>query len=320
MISAINSDYNNDLHNWDEIEKQIRNIAKAGYTHIQWVHDWEGEYIYSKSEMYQVRDLLKECNLLAHSIHATEGGRRAKKTGSEIFFDNRYRFKNIRKDYTSTNEYLRLAGVDLLKNRIDLCAIIGAKAMVLHMQLPYKMFEESPELKEEYYTQVCKSFDEVQPYAKAAGVKIALENLICTPAHHQEECFDRMFARYDDEFLGFCYDSGHATLQCRDDYYYFLKKYSARLIATHLQDTNSITDELSQDDAQVLKHDLHAVPFSGVLDWDIIAKLIAESNLPLPADFEVGIVGTDEEIEKLLIDCREKAEKFNQMVLDYRNK
>ena len=37
-----------------------------------------------------------------------------------------------------------------------------------------------------------KSFDEIAPYAKAAGVRIALENLICTPMRLQEEQFDRM--------------------------------------------------------------------------------------------------------------------------------
>ena len=53
--------------------------------------------------------------------------------------------------------------------------------MVLHMQLRIVMFEEQPEEKKRYYEQVFKSFDEVKEYAKAAGVRIALENMICTP-------------------------------------------------------------------------------------------------------------------------------------------
>lgn len=319
MGTSVNTDYNNDIHSWEEIEKQVRSIAKAGFTHVQWVHDWEGEYIYSPSEMFQARALLDECGLKAHSIHATEGGVRVKKVDGKIIYNNRYRYKEIRKDYTSTNEYLRLAGVHLLKNRVDLCAAIGAKVMVLHMQLPYMMFEEEPQEKELYYQQVCKSFDELEPYAKAAGVKVALENLICTPASYQEEEFDRMFARYDKEFLGFCFDSGHATLQCRDNYYYFLEKYCDRLCATHLQDTNSIADELADDDAQILSHDSHGVPFTGIVDWDIIARFIAKSPLALPADFEVGISAyTDEQLMELLVDCRDKAEQFNSMVEQYR--
>lgn len=320
MGASVNSDYNNDIHNWEEIERQIRNISRAGFTHIQWIHDWEGEYMYSPSEMLQVRDLLRECGLKAHTIHATEGGRRAKKVDGKVVYNNRYRNKEIRKDYTSLNEYMRLAGVDLLKNRIDLCVAIGADVMVLHMQLPYKMFEESAEEKEKYFAQVYKSFDEIESYARVSGVRIALENLICTPAYHQEEAFDRIFNRYSSEFIGFCYDSGHATLQCRDNYYYFLEKYHSRLFATHLQDTDSITDELADDDGEILKHDSHRVPFSGVVNWDIVAKWVARAPIDLPADFEVGIVGaTPEEEFRLLVDCREKAEKFNEMVMGYKN-
>ena len=321
LLSSVNSDYNNDVLSWAATEKQLEEIAEAGFTHIQWIHDWEGEYLYSQSEMYHAKDILDRLGLKAHTIHASEGGIRTKKNGSEIVFNNRYRYPEIRKDYTSTEEFSRLAGVELLKNRIDFCRIIGAKVMVLHMQLPYKMFEESEEDKEIYYRQVCKSFDEIQEYAKVAGVKIALENLICTPAHYQEEEFDRMFERYDADFLGFCFDSGHATLQCRDDYYYFLRKYNDRLFATHLQDNDSITEALADNDTEVLLHDAHRVPFSGVLDWDIIAEYVAKAPIELPADFEVGIGGaTDEERMNNLIDCRKRAEDFYKMVLSCKNK
>ncbi|MFY9198229.1 MAG: hypothetical protein WBK75_02805 [Acutalibacteraceae bacterium] len=41
LLSSVNSDYNNDIHSWDEIERQVRNIGKAGFSHMQWIHDWE---------------------------------------------------------------------------------------------------------------------------------------------------------------------------------------------------------------------------------------------------------------------------------------
>ena len=47
LLSSVNSDYNNDLHSWKEIERQVLNIARAGFTHTQWIHDWDGEYLYS---------------------------------------------------------------------------------------------------------------------------------------------------------------------------------------------------------------------------------------------------------------------------------
>jgi len=186
LLSSVNSDYNNDLHSWKEIERQVLNIAKAGFTHTQWIHDWDGEYLYSPSEMFQVRDLLRGCGVKAHTIHASEGGRRTAVVNGRAVFRNGERFEEIRKDYTSVNEYTRLAGVDLLKNRVDLCSHIGAGAMVLHMQLPWRWFAEDPQNKTDYFRQVYKSLDELQPYAKAAGVRVALENLIVTPWQLQE--------------------------------------------------------------------------------------------------------------------------------------
>lgn len=279
--------------------------------------------------MFQARDVLKHYGIHAHSIHASEGGIRGYRVDGQLFFDNRYRLMNIRKDYTSENEYLRLAGVDLLKNRIDLCSVIGASVMVLHMQLPYMMFEEDPEGKKRYYQQVFKSFDETREYARAAGVRIALENMICTPQKYQDEQFDLMFDRYDDDFLGFAYDSGHCALMCREDMYHFLKKYYKRMYATHLQDNESISDELlyqedgDRADAEVLKHDKHWIPNvdggrkEGILDWKLIADYVAKAPLDLPADFEIMLSGKDNDDEiSQLKECRHQAEIFYQMVLE----
>ncbi|MDR1900529.1 MAG: sugar phosphate isomerase/epimerase [Treponema sp.] len=321
MPSSVNSDYNNDLNNWPEIIRQVENIARAGFTHTQWIHDWQGDYLYSRSEMYFVRDLLRLNGLGGHTLHATEGGIRvAKRPDGTSEFCNRYRLlTDIRKDYTSTTEFIRLAGVDLIKNRIDLSSLIGARGMVLHMHLPYKMFEENPDDKKEYYRMVFKSLDELEGYSKNAGVTIAFENLPCTPESHMEECFDRLFERYDSDYVGFCFDSGHATLTCRNNYYHFLEKYNDRLAVLHLQDTDGLPDELVGDDWETLKHDRHWIPFSGVNDWDRIAQLVASSRVDLPADFEVVFSGKDREDEfNILLDCRKKAEKFNEMVLSYR--
>lgn len=321
-LSSINSDYSNDRHNWDEIERQLRNIAKAGFTHVQWIHDWQGEYLYSPSEMFQVRDLLRDCGLKAHTLHASEGSDWGVLLGGKFPFTSD-RFTEIRKDYTAFNEYNRLAGVDLLKNRVDLCSHIGAGAMVLHMQLPWRWFEQDPENKARYFRQVFKSFDELQPYARAAGVRVALENLIAVPWQLQQEQFDLLFDRYDPDFLGFTFDSGHAALQCGDDPCRFLRRYCSRLYATHLQENDGIDQSLNTDPMAVVAHDRHWVPMdprgSGQLDWQEIARWVAKAPLDLPADFEVMLPAeTEAEERTLLAGCRETAERFQQMVEGYR--
>lgn len=325
LAASVNSDYNNDLHDWGAIEHQIKCIADAKFSHIQWIHDWEGEYMYSKSEMFQVRDMLNYYGIQAHTIHATEGGNRTRIVDGKSVPFVRERCTRIRKDYTNPNEYLREAGVDLLKNRIELCSHIGARVMVLHMQLPFGMFDRSKSDMEDYYRQVYKSFDQVMYFAKNAGVKIALENLLFTPLHYQIDKFERIFDRYDDSFIGLCFDSGHASLMCPDNYYIFLEKYYDRLFATHLQDTDSISPEKLDDDCAVAKGDVHRPPFTGVLDWEKIAGWVAKAPIDLPADFEIGLkygqeFGSLEEEMSMLQDVHEKAVRFHRMVLEEKSK
>jgi sugar phosphate isomerase/epimerase len=320
MPSAINTDYNNDDNDWPAIIRQVENIAGAGFTHIQWIHDWQGDYMYSKSEMYFVRDLIRNLGLNCHTLHASEGGVRSipNPDGTGVFQNRRRIAKNTRKDYSSPEEFIRLAGIDLIKNRIELSSLAGAGAMVLHLQLPYELFEESAENKKEYYRLVFKSLDEMESVAHNAGVKIAFENLPCTPLSYTDECFEMLFDRYGEDYIGFCFDSGHAVLCCPENPCYLLEKYQSRLLALHLQD-NDGPPEPGADDWAVIKRDLHRVPFSGVVDWDRIAELVAGSPADLPADFEVLISADSEEKElALLADCRKKAERFHQMVLSRR--
>ncbi len=45
------------------------------------------------------------------------------------------------KDYLSELEPNRIAGVELVKNRVELVHVLGGKEIVLHMYLPTKSFE-----------------------------------------------------------------------------------------------------------------------------------------------------------------------------------
>lgn len=305
LYTSVNTDYNNDIQNWTDIEHQIRCLAETGFTHTSWMHNWNGEYIYSSSEMFYVRDLLRHYGLKSHTIHATEGG--------------------FCKDYKSSNGYIREAGVDLLKNRIDLCTHIGADTMVLHMAIPFREFRKREKTEKEFYEQVYKSFDEVHPYAKAAGVKIAVENLLFAPAEYQRDQFERLFDRYDKDFVGLCFDSGHASIMFQDNYYELLEKYHDRLYATHLQDTDSLPREDLDDDKKVLSADKHRCPFTGVLDWNRIAYWVARAPIDLPADFEVCLqygkkyTSPEQEMEDLK-QAYCYAERFYQMVVDEKAK
>ena len=40
LYTSVNTDYNNDIQNWDEIEHQIKCLAETVFTHTSWMHNW----------------------------------------------------------------------------------------------------------------------------------------------------------------------------------------------------------------------------------------------------------------------------------------
>jgi sugar phosphate isomerase/epimerase len=192
--------------------------------------------------------------------------------------------------------------------------------MTLHMSIPFETFRRNPQDKTGYYAAVFRSFDELESFAKNAGVRIAMENLFLVPFKEEDEKFERLFERYDADYMGLCYDSGHATISGIDNYYHYLEKYNDRLFMTHLQDTDSIDPALLGDFSKVVAHDAHRPPFTGVLDWDRIARGVAKAPLMrFPADIEVVSRNIAESEEAAwLRDCLAKAGKFHEMVEHYK--
>ena len=159
MEIAMTTDFEGVSTSTEEIRETLRKISDAGFSHIHWCHEWDGDYTYSMEEMYQIRGWMNELGLRCKGIHATEGSRR--NAGRKNCFQYRYVWQD-RRDYTSENEYNRRAGVELIRNRVQMAEILGTDAIVLHMQLPYKDFEENPEFKETIYKYMVLR-DEIMP-------------------------------------------------------------------------------------------------------------------------------------------------------------
>ena len=88
---AINTDYKNDIPAINAIEEQIRNIAKSGFSHVHWCHDWKEEYMYCDIEMIQIKDLLDNYGLKVKSIHASDGGfREVRVNGKMVDYTHKY--------------------------------------------------------------------------------------------------------------------------------------------------------------------------------------------------------------------------------------
>ncbi len=268
---AIISDYRNDIPRTSELSAQLRSIAEAGFTHVHWGHEWIGTYLYADSEMEQIRSWFDELGLRSKAVHASDGGAT----------------DDDRKNAFSLNEYSRLAGVELIKNRIELASRIDAQEIVLHLQYPFNGPNVSPVAEEEYWRQVFKTLDEIRPFASRRDVRIALENLLYTPTEQQILQLDRLFDRYPSDYLGFCFDAAHAYLMGQSDPLQLARRYLERLVVVHLSDNQGIDPDFLVDDGKVEEADTHSIPFEGCIDWEETIEVIARSPYELPLILEV---------------------------------
>ena len=150
---AINSDYINS-HGYPE--PRLRQIADAGFSQIHWCHHFGSDYIYTDDEINQIARWLRSYELTVNDLHASSG-------------ENNH--------YYAENEDIRLAGVALVKNRIHMARRLGTDVIVLHLPRPDEAGKSIA-----FWEAVHPSMDELLPYARERGVRIAFENLLSNHA------------------------------------------------------------------------------------------------------------------------------------------
>lgn len=250
---------------YDEgIRKSLQLMAQAGFTHVNWNPDSGSSYVYALSEIRFIADMIAGAGLKTHTIHASNGR-------NPITEFRHGPALETRKDIASPHRWQREAGIDLLVNRVDLAAALGAPNMVLHIDLD--SFDASGRgASEEFYGYLFESLDAVRPYCLEKRVAIAVENIFGGGIGEFVDLFQRLFARYEPEFIGLCYDSGHSQV-LEPDGFTLLERFRSRLIATHLHDNRGARDD-------------HLLPFDGTIDWQKTMRLIADSPYELPLNFE----------------------------------
>ena len=155
--------------------------------------------------------------------------------------------------------------------------------IVLHLYPPHFTILEKPETKENFYNCVYKSFDELMPYCLEKNVRICLENLFDMPGEYMLEIWDRLFEKYPAEFLGLCFDTGHANIIWREKTPDIMKKYQDRIYAVHLHDNNASVD-------------FHRLPGEGNISWKSVMKILADSPYEGPVVLEVNSYDPEPEI------------------------
>ncbi|GHV28768.1 hypothetical protein AGMMS4952_13310 [Spirochaetia bacterium] len=297
---VMTSDFHGTSKSTAEIKNALSGIARAGFSHVHWCHEWTGDYVYSVHEMIQIRTWCDELGLKVKGVHASDGvGRKPfdPLTGGDVFDrDTKY--------YVSMNEYNRLAGVDLIKNRVDLAHTLDAGAIVLHFSLPWQVFEADKNYHEQFFWRAFKSFDELEPYCTTRNIRLCIENLGETPRAWSIHQFDLLFKRYGADYMGLCFDTGHANMACRENCLEYAERYNERLFMIHVHDNQGEGDE-------------HILPFEGTFNWEGFAPVLARSPYELPVLMEPSCPAKDDAV--WLGKAFQAGSRFQDMVLKVRN-
>lgn len=258
---SITTDYLQDIGN---PSPYLKNIADAGFTHIHWCHQWNTDFLYSKYEIEQIKKWFIEYGLQLLDTHGSAGKE---------------------KRWVSDYEYQRLAGVELVKNRIDMTSKLSGGVVIMHVP-------SDPDS-----VPIRKSLDEIQPFAKERGIRIAIEN-------GNFPTIRKLLSEYDPSFLGHCYDSGHGNED--GDGLDNLDPIKDRLISVHINDSNRNDDP-------------HILPFMGTIDWERLARIMAESSYTKCVSMEILMKRSGFDDESLFLKSAfDAGTKLANMIDQYR--
>ena len=266
---AMTTDYCNDH---DSPRPYLQKIADAGFTHVHWGHEWNSDTIYIDSEIDQIKTWLRETHLQVYGVHGSAGRERC---------------------WYSAEENKRLAGVELVKNRIRLAERLACQTVIMHITCGPQESEAQPA----FLARLYRSLDAVQPYAIESGVRLAIENEVdwgrlakiqavlsrdTTPDLAQIRdnfgLISHVLADYGPDYLGMCYDSGHGNIG--RDRSSLMEPLKERLIAVHLHDNDGSGDQ-------------HRLPFEGSINWMEITRIIASSAHPKMLNLESNLPRSD---------------------------
>ncbi len=262
MELSVTTDYARDTGN---PQPYLRRIADAGFSHIHWCHHWCTDFMYSKWEIDQIEEWLKDYGLRLLDLHATAGQE---------------------KNWGSQREYERLAGLELVRNRIAMASQLGSDVIIMHAPA-----ESTPAM-------FRKSLNELRPFAQEHHVRIAIENGDLSK-------IGELLSEYDPGYVGLCYDSGHGNVSGSGlDH---LEELKDRLISVHLHDNDGTGDQ-------------HNPLFSGTVDWPRLAEILAGCAYTKCVSMEVTMhnSGIDDEMA-FLKHTFETGTRFSQMIEEQRH-
>jgi sugar phosphate isomerase/epimerase len=172
----------------------------------------------------------------------------------------------------------------IIQRSLEACEYLNCPRLVVHPA--FKGYAERKKLSayDEWTTNI-GFFSALIPAAKAAGVRVCLENMfsgyndrkmqaVCADIGEAVRYIDALndIAGYD--CFGFCLDTGHAMLFAQDQKR-AIETLGHRLIALHLNDNDGRDDQ-------------HLAPYMGAVDWDAVTSGLRSIGYNGALCFEIG--------------------------------
>jgi sugar phosphate isomerase/epimerase len=213
------------------LEEKLGLFREHNFEYIHWCDDWDNDIRYSVEEISRFKRLLKDVGILCQDVHGTS--------------TSKYRIDTL--DAEDRRVYRAL-----LENRVRLCAELGGDCVVVH---PPRTEGGELELKLESAITALRG---IQKLCHELGIRLAVEN-----CYKGDEFFlENLLSVFEPEFLGICFDSGHANIHGNFDNVF---KHGKRLLATHLHDNKGDLDS-------------HQPPFWGTVNWKKVIDFIQSSG------------------------------------------
>lgn len=257
-------------------EPPLRAIAAAGFTHTHWCHQWNTDFIYSAHEITQVSRWLSEFGLTLLDLHGSDGKEKCWYAG---------------------REWERLAGVELVENRLRMTAELGGSCVVMHVPRLPADADGAPEC-----DQTRRSIDALLPTIRQLGIRLAFENM----GSDDFRFLRKLLAEYGPDTVGICYDCGHGNIRERLGLDH-LETVKDRLIAVHIHDNDGTKDH-------------HWVPFTGNVDFPRLADILARSSYKGCISMESNVKSTAEPARPTFVaDAYRAGLRLAAMVADARH-
>ena len=212
------------------IDKMFEYIHEGGFDHVAIGMKLDHSSYHTAEGRKILKEMLDKWHLSIDSVHAN------------------YVDKD-KGDIASLDENIRKKGVNDFCIMIDAAADLNGRILVFHAHGWKYDLEQNIN---GYIDSVLKSVEVMIARSVESGVKLAVENLYNKGSIR---ILQELFSRFTPDELGFCYDSSHDMICKETEFSEILKKYSSRLLTTHLSDNMGRKDD-------------HMIPYTGAIEFD----------------------------------------------------